>query len=196
MPNHAVLDAGAAAVGRRARGAHDQGRHARRREAGERLVTTLFALPLDGDRRNGARRGMAGTRAASADARAVPPIQSEIVEERLMAGLAGRMPGRRRARVIWEGQQYRVDLAHGERQRLKAVREKQQGYSVDLAMTLDAAAQELASDGLTIDRVREVAAQFAGLPETFESAFECAAGNESAGRGPAAALGRVAREVQ
>jgi hypothetical protein len=137
------------------------------REVGERLLTTLFALPLDGDRRDGALAGWLERELLPLMPKVASAVPSEIVEERLMAGLAGPDAGPAARHLTWEGQKYRVDLAHGERQRLKLVRQKQQGYSVDLAMTLDAAARSVAADGLTIDKVREIAGRLAGLPETF-----------------------------
>jgi hypothetical protein len=133
----------------------------------ERLVLSLFALPVEGDRRSGAVAGWLRRDLLPLMPAPATDDPSEIVETQLMAGLAGPDPGRAARRLVWEGQQYRVDVPHGERRRLKAVRDKQEGYSVDLAMALDAAARALASEGLTADRVRQVAADISNIPDVF-----------------------------
>jgi hypothetical protein len=146
--------------------------HSITRETAERLITSLFSLPVDGDRRSGAIAGWL----RRALLPVLPPLPADTspetaIETRVLAALAGRAAGPKAPRVFWEGEQYRVDLAHGELHRLKAVREKQEGYSVDLALTLENAAQRLAADGLTVDGVRQVATEIAALPETFRERF-------------------------
>ena len=139
--------------------------------AGERLVVSVFNLPVDGDRYLGAvatwlRRELLPLlppAPETTDARDLGAI-----ETRLMAGLAGPDPGPSAPRVKWEGQRYRLDLAAGERQRLHMIRHKQEGYSVDVAMALDALARALAAEGVTIDKVRQAAAELASFPETFD----------------------------
>ena len=139
--------------------------------AAERLVVSAFNVPVDGERYLG---GMAAwlrrellphlpAAPEDADARGVGAI-----EARLIAGLAGRDEGSSAPRVLWEGQQYRLDLAAGERHRLLAIRGKQEGYSVDLALALDLMARALAADGLTIETVRRLAGELAAFPDTFD----------------------------
>ena len=56
--------------------------------------------------------------------------------------------------VTWEGQPYRLDLGAAERQRLRIVREKQEGAPLDAALDLAAAARALASDKIARRRRR------------------------------------------
>ena len=50
-------------------------------------------------------------------------------------------------RVAWEGQEYRVDPAFADRRRMQVIRDKQGGYTVDLALDLDRIARALAAAG-------------------------------------------------
>lgn len=138
--------------------------------AAERLVVSAFNVPVDGDRYLG---GMAAwlrrellphLPAASEDAER----DVGAIETRLIAGLAGPDGGPSAPRVLWEGQQYRLDLAAGERHRLLAIRRQQEGYSVDLALALDLMARALADDGLTIETVRRLAGELAAFPDRFD----------------------------
>jgi hypothetical protein len=170
-PNHlhwtlAQVQSGAALVARMNKV------HSISNEVAERLLTSLFALPADGDRRSGAVAGWLRRELLPL----LPPAPADTtpdtaIETRLFAALAGPAAGRNAPRVVWEGEQYRLDLAHGERHRLKTVREKQEGYSVDLAMALEDAARTLAGEALTLDRVRQIAAEIAALPDTFQQRF-------------------------
>ncbi len=91
----------------------------------ERLVQSLFTVPLEGDRYQGAlltwvRRELMPLLPAASDA-----VDARVIGEiegRLIEGLAGR--NTTTALVEWEGQSYRLDLAAGERQRLRLVRRK------------------------------------------------------------------------
>jgi hypothetical protein len=58
------------------------------------------------------------------------------------------------ARVIWEGQPYRLDLGAAERQRLRRVRDKQQTPPIDIALDVATAGVALASQKLTLDEVQ------------------------------------------
>src|SRR5207244_12613796 len=79
------------------------------------------------------------------------------------AGRAGRA-----APAVWgEGQRYRLDLAAAELRRLRRVRDKQGGATVDDACELDATAQVLAHEGVTtrdvqaaIDTLKKIADGF------------------------------------
>jgi hypothetical protein len=136
--------------------------------AAERLVSSLFALPAEGDRYAGAVAGWLQRELLPLMPAAPESVDpSEVVETRLIAGLAGTEPPARQPRVFWEGEQYRVDPPAAERNRLKSVRQKQQGYSIDAAIALNTAARTLASEGLTLDQVREVSARLGSMPQTF-----------------------------
>ncbi len=88
----------------------------------------------------------------------------------MIAALAG--PVGTPARVTWEGQEYRLDLAAAERIRIELVRAKQVGYSVDLALDLHAIARTLAGDGLTTQGLRSAVARLSALAGTHGDRFD------------------------
>ena len=67
-------------------------------------------------------------------------------EEILVEALAGSTDEASIAPVSWEGQQYRLDIAATERQRLRRVGAREAGRSIDLAVTLYGLAPRLATD--------------------------------------------------
>jgi len=93
---------------------------------------------------------------------ALPPARD--VESALIAALAGRPPepGQVR-RVTWEGQEYRLDLAAAERQRLQRVRQKQHALAIDLPLQMADAARLLGTDKVSVDDVQDAIAQFTAL---------------------------------
>ncbi len=94
------------------------------------LVASLTAVPVQSDGR------YAGAVAAWMDRELLPLLPpSARPEGRILAASAG--PSDPRAPVVqWEGEAYRLDFAAAELDRLRAVREKQGGYTVDLALAL------------------------------------------------------------
>jgi hypothetical protein len=58
--------------------------------------------------------------------------------------------------VTWEGQAYRLDLGAAERQRLRIVREKQEGAPLDAALDMAAAARALASEKIAVADVEAI----------------------------------------
>ena len=58
--------------------------------------------------------------------------------------------------VTWEGQPYRLDLGAAERQRLRLVREKQEGAPLDAALDLAAAARALAAEKIAAGDVEAI----------------------------------------
>jgi hypothetical protein len=139
----------------------------------EKLVQSLFNVPLNGDRYEGAlitwlRRELLPLMPASADAadtRVIGAIEGGLIE-----GLAGRSTIR--TAVEWEGQSYRLDLAAGERQRLRLVRRKQEGYSVDLALAIDSLARRLMAESVTVDDARNIASELAAFPDSYDHRLE------------------------
>ena len=118
------------------------------RRTAETLAARLAALPLDGGRYAGAMTGWM----RDALGPAIPAADGP--EAAILDALAGvRRPAREAARVEWEGQRYRLDLAAAERRRLERVRERQGGDTIDLAMDLDAVARALGAAPLTLDAV-------------------------------------------
>jgi hypothetical protein len=91
----------------------------------------------------------------------LPP--SKDFESAVIAGLAGRSAPADAQRVTWEGQQYRLDLAAAERNRLRRVREKQLAPALDLSMQLSDALRLLLSDKVTLDDLQDVATQFSAI---------------------------------
>jgi hypothetical protein len=85
-------------------------------------------------------------------------------EDRVVAALAGRSV-EPPVRVYWEGQGYRLDPAAAERQRLTAIREKQAGHTVDLALALDRVARSLEMTSLTVDGARDAAAALKNIAD-------------------------------
>src|SRR6185436_2204399 len=130
---------------------------------------SLFNAPLDGERYEGAlitwlRRDLLPLMPAppdAADSRVIGEIEGRLIE-----GLAGRTVNR--VAVEWEGQSYRLDLAAGERLRLRSIRRRQEGYSVDVAAAIDGLARKLLSENLTLDDARNIATELAAFPDTFD----------------------------
>jgi hypothetical protein len=133
-------------------------------KAAEALLLAAVKVPIDGDRYNG--RFMRWI-----DNELVPLLPAgepgSGVEGRILAGLAGRPAGRAAPRVRWEGLEYRLDLAAAERHRLTRVREKQGGYSVDLAVALDGVVRTLSAPAATIDAAKAAASRLANLQSEF-----------------------------
>ncbi|MGE0702303.1 MAG: hypothetical protein AB7F99_03425 [Vicinamibacterales bacterium] len=100
------------------------------RERAEGLLLSLVQVPLQQSGR------YEGGVAEWIDRQLLPLLPSAPRSEaRLVTGLAG--PANPAApAVVWEGQEYRLDFAAAEVDRLRAVRERQGSYSIDLALAL------------------------------------------------------------
>ena len=107
------------------------------------LIEQLIALPLteDGRYAGAVARWMRGGLAAR-------HRRADTSEAAVLAAMSGPPSGDGPiARpVTWEGQPYRLDLGAAERQRLRLVREKQEGAPLDAALDLAAAAQALTTE--------------------------------------------------
>ena len=126
------------------------------------LVAGLVSAPLDDEGRYAG-----GMVRWVADALRGALGRGDTLEATLLAGMAGRafttivQDGEEAAsasRVRWEGHQYRLDLAGAELRRLRRVRDKQDGATVDVAADVDAVARALMREHLTLDEVRSAAA--------------------------------------
>ena len=117
------------------------------------LIEQLVALPLaeDGRYAGAVARWLRGELAA-----AFKP--AETTELAVLAAMSGPPSGDGpSARAItWEGQPYRLDLGAAERQRLRIVREKQEGAPLDAALDMAAAARALASDKIAVADVEAI----------------------------------------
>jgi hypothetical protein len=114
------------------------------------LIEQLVALPIaeDGRYAGAVARWMRGELAGAIKS-------AETTEAAVLAAMAGPPSGDGPiARpVTWEGQPYRLDLGAAERQRLRIVRDKQEGAPLDVALDLAAAARALAADKIAIGDV-------------------------------------------
>lgn len=125
--------------------------------------------------------------------------QATDVESSLMLAMAGPLAGDRAPRVDWEGTSYRLDLAYAEQHRLNDVREKQGGYTVDLALDLLRVADALNAPGLDGDALDKIADNLAGIAAVrgaeLDATFDVLPPGVSAPRRGREAIGRVAAEL-
>jgi hypothetical protein len=117
------------------------------------LVDQLVALPLTHD---GRYAGVLARWLRAELAGAIKP--AETTELAVIAAMSGPPSGEGAiARpVTWEGQPYRLDLGAAERQRLRLVREKQEGAPLDAPLDIAAAARALASEKIAIADVETI----------------------------------------
>jgi hypothetical protein len=122
----------------------------------ERLVATLSKLPLNDGRYGTAiaawmERDLRGSIIAGLSTPGSNDRVAQDLESLLLGGLAGRKtsPSFPAARIPWEGQVYRLDLATSEEQRLQRIRDRQGPPRVDLAVDLAHVAGRLESGPTT-----------------------------------------------
>lgn len=102
--------------------------------AARKLIGSLAAIPVTQGRGYG-ERVAAWIRADLLRAAPQPPIEStDPIEEAALGLLAGAASGRSAPVVEWEGQKYRVDPAAAEVARLRRIRRRQGGPSLDVAI--------------------------------------------------------------
>jgi hypothetical protein len=103
------------------------------------MVREVVALPIGAEGYGGAMARWIGKEFPAVDGN---------VEDAMIARLAGPRAEARTASspIEWEGQAYRLDLAHAERQRLHTIREKQGGVTVDVGVGLEEIVTRLAGD--------------------------------------------------
>jgi hypothetical protein len=118
---------------------------------GERLLETLALVPFKEE------RGLLGG--------LVPWLRVELrhalrrdggFEEILVEALAGSADEASIEPVSWEGQQYRLDIAATERQRLRRAGAREAGHAIDLAVTLHGLAQRLATDTAASKEIQSI----------------------------------------
>jgi hypothetical protein len=115
----------------------------------EALVSGLAAVPVADGSYHGAllswlRRALLADRA---DAGA---------EEALLAGLAGAWTRREPRTIHWEGETYRVDLVAAEESRLRMIRARQGGYSLDQALQIETIARGVAPQSVDLAQLKSV----------------------------------------
>ena len=107
----------------------------------ERLLETLALVPFKEE------RGFLGGLAPWLRFELRPALRRDGgFEEILVEALAGSADEASIEPVSWEGQQYRLDIAATERQRLRRAGVREAGHAIDLAVTLHGLAQRLAID--------------------------------------------------
>jgi hypothetical protein len=162
--------------------------------AAEKLVVSLYNVTMqDGE--------YAGGMVEWLKRELLPLIErGEDAEDALIMALAGPSPGAAAPRLAWEGERYRLDLAFAERQRLKAVRRKQAGYSVDAAFEIHAAARFLQADALTLEQAHAVTLALTTLLDRASSRLSPAGDVRPVGvdppRSASAAIGRTLEELE
>jgi hypothetical protein len=132
------------------------------RAQSESLIRSLIAVPI-------ARGTFEGGIAAWLRDQLGPLMPGGVTwDDRVIAALAGPSPNAP-IRVLWEGQAYLLNPASAERQRLTAIRDKQAGQSIDLALALDAVARSLEAPTLSADGARDGAAALKEIGEESAS---------------------------
>ncbi|MBZ5555722.1 MAG: hypothetical protein LAO77_00460 [Acidobacteriia bacterium] len=115
------------------------------------LIEHLVALPIEDG------RDASGALAAWLRDEVIAALPAgDDLESAVIAAMAGPASGEsgKAARVMWEGQPYRLDLGAAERQRLRRVREKQQTPPLDIALDVATAGAALASQKLSLEEVQ------------------------------------------
>lgn len=105
------------------------------------------------------------------------------VERAVIAALGGRSSGSTGGvRLVWEGQQYRLDLGFAERRRLQRVREKQAGPPIDVALQIAAIARRLSDGALPLGDIETTATRLTKLGGDLARRTEEGAAAPAAGR--------------
>lgn len=121
------------------------------RARAEALAASLAAVPLRGDEYGGGIAQWLRTQLS----RDLASTESNSWESRMTEALAGPSDPEAQPRLFWEGQDYRLDLAFAERQRIQTIRRKQGGHTLDMALAIDDVARTLNRDDLMLDDVRD-----------------------------------------
>jgi hypothetical protein len=152
------------------------------------LIEQLVRLPLTEDGR------YAGAVADWLRSELAPAARSaETTERAVLSAMSGPPSGEGPiARpVTWEGQAYRVDLGAAERQRLRTVRQKQEGATLDAAVDLAAAARALAAEKIAPADVDAIVAKLTATLDDLPRRI----GRDNDAAPPGVAPAPIAREV-
>jgi hypothetical protein len=113
-----------------------------------------------------------------------------LIDDAILAAVAGPPASSAAKLVEWEGQRYRVDIGGAELQRLMRVREKQQTARFGSALGLARIARRMGATPLTLEAVREASATL-----TMTAADVAAAPGRAAGDRDRVATIREAAQV-
>jgi hypothetical protein len=117
----------------------------------ERLLEALVLVPFKDE------RGFLGGLAPWLRLELRPALGRDgRFEEILLEALAGSADEASIERVSWEGQQYRLDIAAAERQRLRRAGARDAGHAIDLGVTLHGLANRLTSDPAASEEIHAV----------------------------------------
>jgi Fibronectin type III domain len=158
-------------------------RHSLSREAAQKLVGTL--LPLVPPDESGAERQQVARWLQEQLLRLLPALTDDQAgeapaESRLLGGLAGPpgdpAGGPGTPAVEWEGERYLIDFAGTELARLRSVRQRQGGNSLDTAVALSSVASKLAAGGATAESIRAARAELVRVSQVLAPIFPGGAG--------------------
>ncbi|HMD35007.1 MAG TPA: hypothetical protein VKH42_08570 [Vicinamibacterales bacterium] len=139
---------------------------------GQKLIARLAAVPLSADGRYGGGIArwlrddlLSAASAASEGDRRGPGATGVDIEHRIIAVLSGPpwsdLPDGRP--LMWEGQQYRLDLGAADRLRLNRVRERQLALPLDVALTIAEAGRAFSSEATPLTQSSEIVASLTQL---------------------------------
>ena len=126
------------------------------------LIESLSAVPLHDGEYEGRIADWLDGHWIPAARSAVGSTDQSSVEDLIAGALAGTADASPR-RIHWEGVDYVVDLAGTARQELRAVRKRQGGASVDIALALNRGARALREPGISLDRVARLKSDLGAL---------------------------------
>jgi hypothetical protein len=158
----------------------------------EALVTSLTRVPVNGDGRLAGGMG-------DWVRRDLLKGDDDAAEHALVVALAG--PARSDAPVVeWEGGRYRFDPSAAESERLRRVRERQGGYTLDTAVQLHSTARSLSVSSIDLDGVARGSAALARLqkqlpPKEEASPSERVPGGAEGLQDPHAIVERAIRDL-
>jgi hypothetical protein len=115
-------------------------------------------------------------------------------EMAVLLGLAGRTEIAPTP-VAWEGQQYRLDLSASELRRLRHIRERQGGYSLDEAVELDRIRRVVEDPTSSGDHIREAIEKIRLLAEDLEPAGKTDPGTLAPGVDPPRSARRLVDRI-
>jgi hypothetical protein len=132
--------------------------------AAQRLIGSLTAVPVTAGGYNGGVLRWIDRELRPLLARADDVESGMIVQ---LAGVQGAPAAA--IHVMWEGQSYHLDLAAAEARRLRLVRDRQHGPSLDVALAIEAQARKLSIEPLTADDVASGTAALTRIASVVEA---------------------------
>ena len=132
-------------------------------DAGGRLLESLAAVPFDDERYQGQLAGWLTHEWLPAVRRSVPSTQSPTGAEHTVIGALSGAVANDHPPIVWEGSRYLLDISGSAGRRLRDVRARQGGLTLDSVLALDALSRALGQDGLSVDKVAALRADLSAL---------------------------------